>query len=91
MPGQGDRAAGCAEPIAVARDLHGHPGFYLHAFPTYRLLDESMHGELRVLLAEEVRRWVKEDVPAGHTAKVYLALPRRSGYLPRRRVSAFKE
>ena len=28
------------------------------SFPTYRLLDETMRGELRVLLAREARRWV---------------------------------
>ena len=49
------------------------------SFPTYRLLDETMRGELPVLLAREARRWVEEDVPAGRTAKVYLALARRSG------------
>jgi ubiquinone/menaquinone biosynthesis C-methylase UbiE len=49
------------------------------SFPTYRLLDETMRGELRVLLAREARRWVEEDVPAGRTAKVHLALTRRSG------------
>jgi SAM-dependent methyltransferase len=49
------------------------------AFPTYRLLDVAMRGELRVLLAQEARRWVEQDVPAGRTAKVHLALARRSG------------
>ena len=48
-------------------------------FPTYRLLDETMRGELRVLLAREARRWVEEDVPAGRTANVHLALARRCG------------
>jgi hypothetical protein len=48
-------------------------------FPPYRLLDEAMRGELRLLLAEEARRWIKEDVPAGRTAKVHLAVARRSG------------
>ena len=57
-------------------------------FPTYRLLDETMSGELRVLLAREAQRWVEEDVPAGRTAKVHLALARRSRYLPGRRLSA---
>jgi hypothetical protein len=47
--------------------------------PTYRLLDEAMRGELRVLLAQEARRWVEHDVPAGRTAKIHLALARRSG------------
>jgi hypothetical protein len=47
------------------------------SFPTYRLLDETMRGELRVLLAREARRWVEEDVSAGRTAKVHLALARR--------------
>jgi len=46
---------------------------------TYRLLDEAMRGALRVLLAQEARRWVEQDVPAGRTAKVHLALARRSG------------
>ena len=49
------------------------------AFPTYRLLDETMRGELCLLLAREAQRWVEEDVPAGHTANVHLALARRSG------------
>jgi hypothetical protein len=49
------------------------------AFPTYRLLDEAMRGELRVLLAQEARRWVEQDLPAGRTARVHLALARRSG------------
>jgi hypothetical protein len=35
------------------------------SFPTYRSLDEHLRGELRILLAEEARRWIKEDVPAG--------------------------
>ena len=47
-------------------------------FPTYRLLDETMRGDLRVLLAQEARRWVEQDVPAGRTAKVHVALARRS-------------
>jgi hypothetical protein len=47
-------------------------------FPTYRLLDETMRRELRILLAEEARRWIKEDVPAGRTAKAHLAIARRS-------------
>jgi len=47
------------------------------AFPTYRSLDEHLRGKLRLLLAQEVRRWTKEDVPAGRTAKVYLATARR--------------
>jgi hypothetical protein len=38
-----------------------------------------MRGELRVLLAQEARRWVEQDVPAGRTAKAHLALARRSG------------
>ena len=46
--------------------------------PTYGLLDGHQRGELRLLLAEEARRWIKEDVPAGRTAKVHLALARRS-------------
>ena len=49
------------------------------ALPTYRSLDEAMRGELRVLLAQEARRWVEQDVPAGRTAKAHLALARRSG------------
>ena len=49
------------------------------SFPTYRLLDETMRGELRALLAREARRWVEEDVSAGRTAKVHLAIARRSG------------
>lgn len=62
-----------------------------NALPTYRLLDETKRGELRVLLAREARRWIEEDVPTGRTAKVHLALARRSAYLPRRRISAFEE
>src|SRR5262249_19537042 len=34
------------------------------ALPTYRLLDEHLRGELRILLAQEARRWIKEDAPA---------------------------
>ena len=48
------------------------------AFPTYCSLDERLRGELRVLLAEEAARWIKEDVPAGRTAKAHLAIARRS-------------
>ena len=48
------------------------------SFPTYRSLDEHVSGELRILLAEEARRWIKEDVPAGRTAKAHLAIARRS-------------
>jgi hypothetical protein len=44
---------------------------------TYRSLDERLRGELRILLAEETRRWIKEDVPAGYTAKAHLAIARR--------------
>ena len=47
------------------------------ALPTYRSLDERLRSELRILLAEEARRWIKEDVPAGRTAKVHLAIARR--------------
>ena len=49
------------------------------SFPTYRSLDETMRGELRILLAEEARRWIKEDVPAGRTAKVRLVIARPIG------------
>jgi hypothetical protein len=49
------------------------------AFPTYRSLDERLRSELRLLLAEEARRWIEEDVPAGRTAKTHLAIARRSG------------
>lgn len=49
-------------------------------FPPYRLLDETVRGKLRVLLAREARRWVEEDVPAGRTAKVHLAIARRFGF-----------
>jgi hypothetical protein len=52
------------------------------SFPTYRLLDEAMRGELRILLAQEARRWVEQDEPAGRTAKSHLALARRSGRTP---------
>jgi ubiquinone/menaquinone biosynthesis C-methylase UbiE len=53
------------------------PFYRIH--PTYRSLDERSRGELRILLAEEARRFIKEDVPAGRTAKVHLALARRAG------------
>jgi hypothetical protein len=43
-------------------------------FPTYGSLDEHQHDELRLLLAEETQRWIEEDVPAGRTAKVHLAI-----------------
>jgi hypothetical protein len=49
------------------------------SLPAYRLLDETMRSELRVLLGQEARRWVEQTVPAGRTAKVHLALARRSG------------
>jgi len=49
------------------------------SLPTYCLLDGAMRDELRVLLEQEARRWVEHDVPAGRTAKVHLALARRSG------------
>jgi ubiquinone/menaquinone biosynthesis C-methylase UbiE len=45
-------------------------------FPTYLSLDEHLRSELRILLAEEARRWVNEDVPAGRTAKAHLAIAR---------------
>jgi hypothetical protein len=51
------------------------PFYRVH--PTYRSLDEHLRGELRILLADEARRWIKEDVPAGRTAKAYLAIARR--------------
>jgi ubiquinone/menaquinone biosynthesis C-methylase UbiE len=47
-------------------------------FPPYSSLDERQRGELGMLLAEETHRWIREDVPAGHTAKAHLALARRS-------------
>jgi ubiquinone/menaquinone biosynthesis C-methylase UbiE len=47
-------------------------------FPPYSSLDEHLRGELRILLAEEARRWIEEDVPAGRTAKAHLAIARRS-------------
>jgi hypothetical protein len=50
------------------------------ALPTYRSLDEHLRGELRSLLAEEARRWIKEDVPAGRAAKAHLAIARRSSH-----------
>jgi ubiquinone/menaquinone biosynthesis C-methylase UbiE len=51
------------------------PFYRIH--PTYRSLDERLRSELRILLAEETRRWIKEDVPAGRTAKAHLAIARR--------------
>jgi ubiquinone/menaquinone biosynthesis C-methylase UbiE len=47
-------------------------------FPTYSSLEEHQRDELRMLLAEEAQRWIKEDVPAGRTAKAHLVLARRS-------------
>jgi ubiquinone/menaquinone biosynthesis C-methylase UbiE len=47
-------------------------------FPTYGAVDKQQRNELRLLLAEEVQRWIKEDVPAGRTAKAHLAVARRS-------------
>jgi hypothetical protein len=47
------------------------------SLPTYRSRDEHLRGELRILLAEEARRWVEEDVPAGRTAKAHSAIARR--------------
>jgi ubiquinone/menaquinone biosynthesis C-methylase UbiE len=47
-------------------------------FPTYGSLDEHQRDELRLLLAEEVQRWIKEDLPAGRTAKAHVAIARRS-------------
>jgi len=52
------------------------PFYRIH--PTYRSLDERLRGELRILLAEEARRWIEEDVPGGRTAKAHLAIARRS-------------
>ena len=46
-------------------------------FPTYGALDKQQRNELRLLLAEEVQRWIKEDVPAGRTAKARVAIARR--------------
>ena len=51
------------------------PFYRIH--PTYRSLEERLRGELRILLAEEARRWINEDVPAGRTAKAHLAIARR--------------
>jgi hypothetical protein len=48
------------------------------SLPTYRSLDEHLRGKLRALLAEEARRWTKEDVPAGRTAKAHLAIAHRT-------------
>jgi ubiquinone/menaquinone biosynthesis C-methylase UbiE len=49
------------------------------ALPSYSTLNKAMRDELRVLLAQEARRWVEEDLPAGRTARAHLALARRSG------------
>jgi hypothetical protein len=46
-------------------------------FPPYRSLDEHLRGELRIVLAEEARRWIREDVPAGRRAKAHMAIARR--------------
>jgi len=48
------------------------------ASPAYRSLDDHLRGKLRILLAEEACRWIREDVPAGRTAKAHLAIARRS-------------
>jgi ubiquinone/menaquinone biosynthesis C-methylase UbiE len=47
-------------------------------FPTYGSLDKQQRDELRLLLAEEAQRWVKEDVPARRTAKAHVAIARRA-------------
>jgi len=52
------------------------PFYRIH--PNYRSLDERLRGELRILLAEEARRWIEEDVPGGRTARAHLAIARRS-------------
>jgi len=51
---------------------------FYRRLPTYASLDEYQRGELRLLLAEEVQRWIKEDAAVGRTAKAHLALARRS-------------
>ena len=51
---------------------------FYRTLPTYRSLDKHLRGELRILLSQEARRWIKEDVLAGRTAKVHLAIARRS-------------
>jgi ubiquinone/menaquinone biosynthesis C-methylase UbiE len=51
---------------------------FYRIFPTYSSLDEHQRDTLRLLLAEEVQQWIKEDVPAGRTAKAHLAMARRS-------------
>jgi ubiquinone/menaquinone biosynthesis C-methylase UbiE len=64
-------------PLPTPESFMGTLDPIYRSFPTYRSLDEHLRGELRMLLAEEARRWIKEDVPAGRTAKAHLAIARR--------------
>jgi hypothetical protein len=66
-------------PLPTPESFMDTPDPIYRSLPTYRSLDEHLRGELRILLAEEARRWIKEDVPAGRTAKAHLAIARRSG------------
>jgi hypothetical protein len=74
MSGGSMRQAGCRRQRASW--IRWIP-FY-RTLPTYRSLDKHLRGELRILLSQEARRWIKEDVLAGRTAKVHLAIARRS-------------
>jgi ubiquinone/menaquinone biosynthesis C-methylase UbiE len=67
-----------SSPLPTAESFMDALDPIYRAFPTYRSLDEHLRGELRIFLAEEARRWIKEDVPAGRTAKAHLATARRS-------------
>jgi hypothetical protein len=74
-----DAPSSLPTPEAVMDTL----GPIYRALPSYRSLDEHLRGELRILLAEEARRWIKEDVPAGRTGKAHGAIARRSVVHPK--------
>ncbi len=65
-------------PLPTPESLMDTLDPFYRIFPPYCSLDEHLRGELRILLAEEARRWIREDVPAGRTAKAHLAIARRS-------------
>ena len=65
-------------PLPTPESLMDTLDPFYRIFPPYSSLDEHLRGELRILLAEEARRWIREDVPAGRTAKAHLAIARRS-------------
>jgi hypothetical protein len=65
-------------PLPAPESFMDTLGPIYRGFPTYHSLDEHLRGELSIRLAEEARRWIKEDVPAGRTAKAHLAIARGS-------------